>query len=130
MNPVSVGKDLSADGGPVYPGAVPSAQVFQDQRPVFPADDGVHPGDVGLFDPDVAIIIPTDDDQVVPNPEPLAVILPDQNSKGQVSHWQNPLLHTHGPNRKNSFGRESGTATFPDSLMCFINHRPRLPERK
>ena len=61
MNPVSVGKDLPVDGDPVYPGAVPASQIFQDQRPVFPANDRVNPGHIRLFDPDVAIIVPTDD---------------------------------------------------------------------
>ena len=53
MNPVSVGKDLPVDGNPVYPGAVPASQIFQDQAPVFPTDDGVHPGYIRLFDPEV-----------------------------------------------------------------------------
>ena len=81
MNPVSVGKDLPVDGDPGYPGAVPASQIFQDQGPVFPADNGVDPGHIRLFDPEVTIIVPTDDNHVVPNPEPLLVIPPDQYSK-------------------------------------------------
>ena len=76
-----IGKDLPADGDPVYPGAVLTSQIFQDQVPVFPADDGVHPGHIRLFNPDVAIIVPTDDDHIIPDPEPLPVILSDQCSK-------------------------------------------------
>ena len=44
MNSVSVGKDLPADGDPVYPGAVITSQILQDQAPVFPAAlDLFHP---------------------------------------------------------------------------------------
>jgi hypothetical protein len=80
INPVSVGKDLSADGHPVYSSPILPSQIFKDQTPVFPADDGLHPGHIRLFDTEVAIIVPTDDDYLVSNPESLPVILPDQFS--------------------------------------------------
>jgi hypothetical protein len=84
------------------PGAVLSSQIFQDQVPVFPADAGVHPGDIGLFEPNVAILVPADDDHIIPAPEPLPVILPGQCSKGRVSHQQARFQHAYayGPTAK------------------------------